>query len=528
MTSDIAPWLRKFLLIVFSLFLLFGIYNGYRICPYGMGFSDEPYHILNAMDYKNAPLTVMTSVIGSLIGNTFGWESINFRYAAWTLYLISIFAAASVLLWKSRNFLITVAFTSCLVYFESISRILFNLFGWDTVNIAFIALTTTLVIFYFDYPSKWLLLIISIICGISMLVKVTNFALVPALSFFFIWKFRRISDSLIFVAISLFTAVLALLIIYDSFNEYYLYLRNNSNPDASPIFGILLKDILDATYVVSIACFYIAQFIIAKKYSNSKISFIVLGCFAVFILNYLQLFELCISFEMGFLNSIVSLSVAIIAVLVKKDRMMGAFIFTMSCMPFLGSNTGLMKFMSIPAILVSLAYIINRENLKYVTLVFLALFISFAMIRFKLSSVELFQDEGMPDITETVHTPKINGLITSKAHQALIDDAVTLTNGKSTFVVGDSIDKYLYEYVLDAPNPYLRQGFGKKNNYQKQWYVDSIAAHISRAPIGNQYLYLSTDTTTLMYDMLSSALHRIGQTDHAILFTKQQFYNMAK
>lgn len=519
LTSGLSKGVRYTLLIVFSVILLLGILNGYRMCAYGMNFSDEPYHIINAMDYKNAPMTVLNALIGHAFGNIFGWNYLNFRYLAWTFDLLAILTAGSFLLWKTRDWLVSVGFTSSIVVYESISPLLFRLYGWDCLAALILTVILCFTLYYCDRPKKAILILLSIITGLAILIKASNVVLVPVISAFIWWKFRKISEVAVFSSISIILAATGIIIIYGSPSVFIQYLHLNSNPEHGSIITLLKVGLIDVVRILPYITFYLALFYTIFKISNAKLWMILIAmalCIAVnHYINIIHFGE-----EARLIWPCIAISVIVVAM--TKNLPVGFILFAVSYISVIGSDRGLLKFVSFSTTLVALAYIVNRQNLKTAVICGTVLFLSSSVFRYSKASASSFGDAGLPYLTETANTPYlIKGMRTTPHRIKHINNTIELCGPNQTFVVGDSVYKYFYELILSNINPYLRQGWGRYNNFQKQWYVDSIESHVSRSPRGMQYLYLSNDTTTLMYGMLHEKMPLQRRSDDFILFVKE-------
>lgn len=520
LTDSISLQARRVLTVLFGLLLALGIYNGYRVCAYGLGFADEPFHIINAMDPLNSPLTVLNGIIGGAFGNTFGWGLIGFRYFAWTLSLVAFLTCGLLFFWKTRDLLATFGITSIMVFFESLARLVPNLYGWDCMVLAIISLIACLSLYYVEKRSLGLLVFISALCGIATLVKVTNIALVVLLPMFFFMKNRRIWDVAIFVVINLAIFIGGLLLIFGSIESYIVFLRMNSNHDHGSTTALLQYMITSGWYVLPLATFYLAQCKLVRKFFHLTP---LLLCGMTLALTFANIFTLkveCHIFQVHLLYMVAGVAFAVCAICISKSWIIGLFIFLISYFPALGSNTGTVKYGTVISIILSLAYIVNKNNIRTTAILAIVFAVSFSYLRINDTKYTTFQDSGMPSLTARVNHDRLTGILTTKAHADKIEQAVSLVDGQKTFIVGDSITKYLYEYLFESINPYLRQGFGKKDNFAKQWYVDSICGNISRADKGMQYLYLSTDTTTAMYTALDSLLTEKARGDYAIIFVK--------
>lgn len=521
LTSGLSKGVRYTLLIVFSVILLLGILNGYRMCAYGMNFSDEPYHILNAMDYKNAPMTVLNALIGHAFGNIFGWDYLSFKYFAWTLDLLSILIAGGFLYYKTRNSLVSLGFTSAIVFFESISRLIFNLYGWDCLVAVMLSLILCLTVQYSDKSSKTLLIVISIITGLSLLVKVTTVVLIPLIAIFMVWRYRRISDALILCVLSSIVFFLGIIMIYGSLSEFITYLQTNSNNDHGSIIGLIVNHILYTFYILPYVAYFWCIFYAINKYFSSRMIVSLITVLFLIICNYFVIKTQFIIYHNSYCSFISSVGIAVASVVVTINPKVGLLILATGFTAHLGSNQSLSKFLFAPAILVSLIYIIRKDNIKKIALIGIILFVNLCIFRYQRLHEGTFPDQGIQYLTATTDISKLTGNYTSERKISQLEQTVKIANGHKTFVVGDTVNKYIYEYLFDNINHYNRQAYGKVNNYQKKPYVDSIESHVNRAPQGMQYLYLSNDTTTLMYGMLHEKMPLQRRSDDFILFVKE-------
>lgn len=522
LTAGLPKWLYNSLTIAFGIFLLAGIWNGYRMCAYGMNFSDEPFHIINAMDYKNAPLTVLNAYIGHIFGNTFGWEYINFRYLAWTFDLLSILIAGSFLFWKTRILLISLGFTSLVVFYDSVSPLIFRLYGWDCLVALILSIILCATLYYNYKPSLSLLLVISFLTSASILIKIPTILLVPIIAMFIIWRFRKIREAVIFSFIAIAVPLCGILLFYGNINEYVHYLLINSNSGHNSIIGLIAVEVFDFGRIIPSVCLFAFLFISVDKFSRYKkwivASAVILCIFCLYIV-YQANFTI---FGSEFRLLPVAVTMAAILSLATKDITTALLIFALSFICSFGSDRGLIKFMSCPSLIICISYIYNPIQQKSIAISSLILFISLTYFRYSKAYASSFNDAGLPYLSETIQAPsKLKGMRTCEERVSLINKTLNTVGNNNTFVVGDSVNKYMYEYLFDNINPYLRQGFGTKNNFEKQKYVDSVSAHISRAPIGMQYLYLSTDTTTIMYRMLDERMPERRSNDYAIIFIKR-------
>lgn len=522
LTSGLSKGVRYTLLIVFSVILLMGILNGYRMCAYGMNFSDEPYHILNAMDYKNAPLTVLNALIGHAFGNIFGWNYISFKYFAWTLDLLSIFIAGGFLFYKTRTTVLSLGVTACLVAFESVSRLIFNLYGWDPMVALVLTIILCLTLHYHDRPSKMLLVVISILAALAVMVKVTNIALLPIISVFLIWKHRSLRQAIIFSAIMIVAWAVGIFMIYHSFSQFFYYLHANMNNGHGSLIGVLVQHFYYAFYVLPYIAYFLIMYYIVGRYYSSRVSVNVLGALALIVCNYFTLHTHFIIYGNSYCSLISALGISVVLVAVRYNVMTGLLILAIGVTAHFGSNQSFSKFLFAPAILVSLIYIVTQKNIKSVLLICFILLINMCIFRYERLHEGTFPDYGIQYLTETTRgIDKLDGNYTTTEKAKQINQAYQIANGKRTFVVGDTINKYIYEYMFENINPYNRQAYGNSGYYQKQQYVDSVSSHIARAPHGMQYLYLSNDTTTLMYGMLHEKMPLQRRSDDFILFVKE-------
>lgn len=522
-TSGMSKGVRYALISVFSLLLVAGIWNGYRMCIYGLNLSDEPFHILNAMDYKNAPLTPLNSLAGHAFGSIFGWNYIYFRYLAWTFDALSILIAGCFLLWKVRDLVVTTGFTSALMIFESIARRLFSLYGWDCFAGLALTLMICLALVYFEKPSRKVLILLAVIGGLSVMIKITNIVFLPIFACFMCIRYRTYGQAILFSLIFVLSAVFVWMLIYGSISEYLQYLHQNSNPNHGSLPGLIKIQLLNVFYLLPYIGFYLLLYILINKFSYINIRYIILGTLILIFTNFLVLFGQCIMADNILLNFYVVVGISIVILVVIRNLFIGSFLIICGFITALGSDTALMKFLVIPITIFSVGYILYYYNFRSIIISSVILFVSFTAFKYFNHQRETFFDSGVPALTTSLSHPKLSGIRTSEPRRIYINDVLSNAMDRPTFVVADSLDKYLFEYIYENINPYTRQFFGKNRMkaFETQWYVDSISAHADRAPQGMQYLLLSTDTTTMMYKMLDEKMPAHRKSEYCTVFVKE-------
>lgn len=61
------------------IFSIIGVLSPFLFLPFSLHWADEPYQMMNAMDYLNNPVAVLSSYFLYLCGDNFGWELLNLR-----------------------------------------------------------------------------------------------------------------------------------------------------------------------------------------------------------------------------------------------------------------------------------------------------------------------------------------------------------------------------------------------------------------------------------------------------------------
>ncbi|MBE6319267.1 MAG: hypothetical protein E7081_09900 [Bacteroidales bacterium] len=77
---------------VFSVIvLILGVVSPFYLMHYGINFSDEPYQIMNAMDYLQNPSTILSAYIYNLIGKCCGFSLLSMRTITVIISIVTLF-----------------------------------------------------------------------------------------------------------------------------------------------------------------------------------------------------------------------------------------------------------------------------------------------------------------------------------------------------------------------------------------------------------------------------------------------------
>lgn len=230
-----------YIMMVFGMVL--AAVPGFLLAPYSINVFDEPYQILNAMEWESAVYSPLSSWSAHWFGILFNWKYLAFRYLALTLNLLGILIAASYAFFCSRQ-KITIIVSSILCSLLGMTfRGTSNYYGWDNLTILTLSIC---VVLFFSLLKKfsWNKLIwLAITCTITTFMRIPNGVVFIFTILIFLCRWRINKNSLlrivIFSSIYILVSYLFISFLYGDVATYYVTIKQNSINDHS-IF-ILLK-----------------------------------------------------------------------------------------------------------------------------------------------------------------------------------------------------------------------------------------------------------------------------------------------
>jgi hypothetical protein len=207
---------------------------GTYFLQYGIGDLDEPYQMLNALDYKNMPFAPLSNYFGNLFGSTFGFEWIKFRLLAYYVFVESITIGGIYLYKRTKAYGFTLLLTSLIIFTSGLFFCAHNVYGWDTYTLFFSMPLILLCVSYIESNKIWKLLVLSLLTAILCWCRVANsvvFLFVIAMLLFANYKkvlTHDIKKSVaIYTASSIVFIFAVLIMLYGSVGSYLDYLHAN-------------------------------------------------------------------------------------------------------------------------------------------------------------------------------------------------------------------------------------------------------------------------------------------------------------
>ncbi|MDE6278152.1 MAG: hypothetical protein K2M06_08600 [Muribaculaceae bacterium] len=483
--------------ILYILLILISTIPGYYLVKYGLHFTDEPYQIMNTMDIHRSPLAPLTSWFGGLLGQLTDYRWLSYRYLAVTLNNLSIIVAGLYMYYRVRSISLTAITCSIAIILSGLSRSYHNLFGWDSFTAFFIVVLIVCMLLFIEHPNFIRLFSVAVVSVLTTLVRIPNivcFPIIIAVTVFMSSKIYSVQNpgisrkyiiSYIFQFAVLLFVIITLL--YHSIHIYIYDIKFNSisSHSASSLLGVFIHSFI--RYSLSIMAFGMVVIVLSwfrKRMASEetifwKNHFKILSLFAIVwlysVVHYLPNVINVPEYDVVWI--LLALVYLLIAFYLNKSfkkllSIVVILIFGSIC--FIGSNNGFVKFPAFLLIPFTTTFLIqntSQSKIRYFLIIaILPLLITYAQTIPNIA----FQDDGFKYSDTMVKEGRASGLYTSSQKASVVEDIQKLNKILTShrIVVGEGYDRFVYEYILNCPNSYLRHDWtlGAKN-LDKQEYV---------------------------------------------------------
>lgn len=454
--------------------IIVSILPGLLILPHTLNFFDEPYQILNGVIPANAPYSPLSAHLTALFGRFFDWNWLCFKYLAIILNICSILIACSFLYFKTRKLGYTLIFTSVSLFIGTVARNGYNMYGWDDWTQVTLVVIILSFLNFIDKRSIWKIVAVGVLSGILIMLRLPNIAIIPIIIVTLCFLPDKFSLKLCYIALYLVSAALAaVIIILLSYGGIANYIDAfGQNPLTAH--GV---EVLVSAYRFSLFLFIPVLFIVfVSGYLSNKICS--WGKIWVAVFGFLIIagtFMWCLYFDrreniVGYLfgMSLVFYLAGVIIVRNRKrvDRRLLTLkivaIALLACVPFCGSNTGFIKFITwsaLPLLAVYLRPYINKSLLT----VILAYSAGILMYSYYRTTVMVFYDHSVLNTDYKITKGKMEGMITTRETGEMIENTVSLLEKfpkqDYKYVIVRFENHYIWEYLLDERNDFLRHQF---------------------------------------------------------------------
>ncbi len=494
---------------------------------------DEPYQILNCMDYKNAPLSPLSAWIGGIYGELVDWRWIGFRYFAIACTAILTFISTLWMYLQTRNIITTIIVGVFSLMSATIFASYFKFYGWDNLTILLTGICLLVLIEYIRRPSIIKIVIMSVIVALSTMCRIPNIVLMPIIAIVLLcWhrsdngitsKFSsRLGITVVFLTLSLGLVIGIISLLYGSPIEWLSYLRENPIDDhniATMLYSLYNRAIWVLIYTAS---FGISYFIIAK---TKNFTYVNIGACIIVIMWMVYLLA-----RLGLGTHIVFFAIFILCIITilwnghkarqKEIIFIGVCIFVMTIVPCIGSNTSFFKALTIPIfpIVLGILYSFASRSIKAFAI---CVMISVVLSANRIIKRGTHPFDGTEKATELIDDGRLAGMRTNIEEFKLInsvqrDIKACINHVAEVFVLRSSYEQFVFEYIYGARNPYIRHKF--QNDGQASEYVALIEEYLDTSEKKIVLYFHSLNSSEQpMQEILDNKLYRkIERDDYTV------------
>lgn len=501
--------------------MMVGLFLLFFLMRYSINFSDEPYQIMNAIDYYQNPSTIFSAYIYHIFGNCCGFELLTMRFLMAIIVIITIIVPISYFYFERKNVWEAICVGGFAILLMSGIQQKTTLVGWDIISNLFLCVSTGLMLLYAKCNrSIVVVILLGAFIAMATMSRIPNVVIVPIA----LWCILLDGGDKLQIKKNIFAFLLAfvisvLLIIWITYGDVKSYIDAWYEWGVSSEHGLLhmlviyLKDIrppllLMGLYVLLYLSIYAITRYDIRLYSKKR-NFL-LGAFWVVLL-----FSLCYEYEHinSFTNNLITSGYLLILIYIwLKSRKNDCFktiktelliVLFCSLVPAIGSNTGWFKVANIVSIVFMMPIFlpIASKTTKQVLLVFLGAILLYFPIN---KAREMFFDEGLVQCTECLELPNLKGIYTTPENEEILKMVLEKEKDSSAQdVLFVGFGRQLFEYMLDCRANYASHDFFgtiEDENYisATKKYLEKNST-IKRVYIVNRlYMYYSNMDTMLV------------------------------
>lgn len=527
-----SSWLQ-----VAAMLLLFmvSLVPGYVLIKYGVHFSDEPYQILNTMDYHNSPLSPLTSYLCGLFGGIVGFNWLAYRYLALTLSNLAIIASGIYLYSDTKRLKFSVVVTCVVIFISGLYRRIPNLFGWDATTLFFTVVTLITLLCYIKRPSVRLLIILAVLSAITTLVRVPNAIIVPVIFAILMWKasdkgiFNRITDKnlLIYIVVTALSVFLILLALYGSLSDYIHYIQANQM-GAHQIKEILIPYARSVSKIILMISALLGLCSVMNHFADDGKPKGISGICVIAGLAVLLFVSLY--FNQGFTSNLnfpieCVLSGLIYVLYKERDNLHGIpavqaiSAIMLGFVGAFGSNTGLVKYITWALIPITAGMLVRFLSPKALRLYGLVFGVPLVATLILYARVEAFAESGLRYTTHKIENGNACGLYTTAERKQIIDEINAtkslIPEDHALLVLGESTNRFGYEYLFGSRGDYSRHEWSNLPLYDYDSYVDWVKSKLASGgdKIAVIYIKRENDADSKTKSLLDSRVPMIRDTE---------------
>lgn len=527
----LSPWVGRFPAGVLVLAMLLVTIPGWLFSSFSLNIFDEPYQILNAMDWEGSVYSPLSSWLAHWFGFIFDWRYLAFRRLALILHfsglLVCALYALRISTFKTRIILFSAA--------AAFAMSLFPIYGWDSWTICFVCLSLVACLSLYRNFSYRKVVLVSVLVGLTTLMRITNISIIPisGLIVFLAAKNhnRELRDAHAFLpksvagpwvvaicslVISILFALTVICFLYGNLEIFIKTIRDNSIGSHSLEY-ITVPFFRQFLFVCVLAALFFLWFCILRHFYRrpffltvvivSGVAMILFGCLLMPTrIFYVKMQWFCLGYIL----------LAFIYMLRESRKGKRGIVttvmimFLLSLVPAIGSNCGYWKGLAWPLIPLIVAFIGRGWNviMSYFSTVWYATIIIFACFSITRGT---FLDEGLFKLNYRMKEATVfEGMVTTKERGSYISsvykDIKPYIDGGYRILPLKEGNNYTWEYLTLSRNIWQRHNFEDWYAFWDQSYIDCVRREIreDNRPILVMYMqFKDPDNPSPMYLMLN-------------------------
>lgn len=439
--------------------------------PRVINFFDEPYQIMNGMyDTPNA-LAPMTSLLTTWFGELFNWEWLPFRYLAIAVHFLCILSGGIYLYVKSKRFTLSIVVTALALILGNLSAPMFTAYSWNTWTELFIMPLIFLLLAYEKKQRNVYIVLSAFICALLTACRIPSissifivFIIIVGIGYVKRKRKEGWLKGLVFILLSLVFSYGIFALIFKSPYLWFELVDKTGVAAHNPLFlitGYISTSVKTLSYVIIFLGIYVVLNYISKKF-RSWLSWLAAVCLGVVVFsvmyNNLVSFEnaplivpiaFCwfLMFQILFLNR---------DNLVRKDKCVKIYVlFLLSCIPFIGSNTGIINMLSWPVLPIFMALLLPNFD-RRIILLFVSFVTAVSMYGIIRGIYDPFSDKGPQSVNYQIEHGLAEGLLFPNEDRDKFEKVYAsfepYCEGDYNILVFRYYNDYIWEYLFKAPN----------------------------------------------------------------------------
>lgn len=491
------------------------------LAPYSINLFDEPYQIINAIDWETSIYSPLSSWLANQFGNLVGWKYLAFRYLALALNFTAIFICALYALYSSKRKKL-IACSSIIIVLLALSfRLMSGYYGWDSWTACSLSICIVIFLSLIKRYTLFKLILLGVFTSVTALMRIPNISVIIFSVFILCFAFRKrkylINRLLWFLSVFICTFFLILLLLVKNIDTYFYSFSCYHIGDHSLIQMVrplLLRFILTLAY----SCvFYISyKFLKYIRKSHPQLEkwsyLIIIGLFLLSLNPHKDVyFGMDLSFCLGWM--LMMLIMLFFTAKYERDRLLLCrlfILFLFSLTAGIGSNGGYSKSLvwSLLPLIIWLFGDHFKGILKYLSFcsaIAYGIYSVMGILQYNYMDEKLscltYQFKDKESVLYGMYTTPERGEFISEIYEYMKQ---YIQKGYQPIVLRQGND-YIYEYIIMAPNKHQRHNFSNWYAFWDQEYVKAVQMEIneSQQPVFVLYAqWKDTENPTTMWTML--------------------------